>query len=117
MSIERETTLNSVSFDELLVQQKPHNSNRPTIDLANVGLMTPSPIVQIAAISHALARTGRVLTVSIDPCPVRTYLIRCGFFDALVLSYSFLQRGDSLLMKCSLLLIWSLDFFRLFRRR
>jgi anti-sigma regulatory factor (Ser/Thr protein kinase) len=75
------TKLDSVSFDTLLEQQLPFLATEPVFDLTTVTLITPSPVVQIAASCHALAAVGRVPTVKVGSDLVRSYLARCGFFQ------------------------------------
>lgn len=52
------------------------------LDLSEVMMITPSPIVQIAALCHSLAASGRTPTIKLGVDSVRTYLVRCGFFQA-----------------------------------
>jgi anti-sigma regulatory factor (Ser/Thr protein kinase) len=75
--------LDSVTFDELLGQQRPVEAAEPTFDLSAITLITPSPMVQIAATCHALAGQGRTPRVRLGPDGVRTYLDRCGFFEVI----------------------------------
>ncbi len=73
------TKLDSVTFDELVRQQQPLQAVDPVFDLSSITLITPSPMVQIAAVCHALAEEGRTPTVKLGD-GVRGYLERCGFF-------------------------------------
>jgi hypothetical protein len=77
------TKLDSVSFDRLIEAQLPFSAYEPVLDLSGVTMITPSPIVQMAAVCHALALKGRVPTIVVQEDSVRTYLSRCGFFQAI----------------------------------
>lgn len=45
-------------------------------------LVTPGALVPLAAACHALAKTGRSVTINVNDSSVRTYLLRCGFASA-----------------------------------
>ena len=77
------TKLDSVSFDKLIEAQLPFSASEPVLDLSGVTMITPSPIVQMAAMCHALALEGRAPTIVVQEDSVRTYLSRCGFFQAI----------------------------------
>jgi len=73
------TKLDSITFDELIRRQRPFQAVEPVFDLSSITLITPSPIVQIAAACFALARDGRTPKVILGS-EIRGYLERCGFF-------------------------------------
>lgn len=74
------TKLDSITFDKFLREQEALRVSEPSIDLVGITLVTPAVLVQVAAWCHALARSGRQLTIATDDVSVRTYLMRSGFF-------------------------------------
>src|SRR5437667_462594 len=71
--------LDSKTFDDLLEDQYPFNDPSPSLDLCGVRLITPSALVQLASVCHAVARHGHKTVISVDDPLVRSYLDRAGF--------------------------------------
>lgn len=74
--------LDSVSFDRFWSTQSLDGSS-PLIDLRTVSLITPSALVQLTAILHAFASNGRKATLHLDGSPVRSYMDRVRFLEAI----------------------------------
>lgn len=75
------TKLDAVSFDALLASHDPFNALDCLLDLTNVQLITPSGLVQLAAVCHALAQKGRRPLIKLQDPAVRSYLLRAAFID------------------------------------
>jgi hypothetical protein len=83
----RVTKLDSITFDFLLA-----SIDGPTavFDLAGIELITPSAMVQLAAVCHALARSGDRPRILVPDRGVRGYLARAGF-DAVVQNVAWIE--------------------------
>jgi anti-sigma regulatory factor (Ser/Thr protein kinase) len=75
--------LDSRTFDDLLEDQYPFEDSDPSLDLCGIRLITPSALVQLASLCHALARQGHKLVISVDDRLVRSYLDRAGFVSCI----------------------------------
>ena len=73
--------LNSVSFDRWVSSQDPYGTSSCSLDLRGIRLITPTPLVQLAALCHALAREGRRPRIVLDDVGVSSYLVRSGFVE------------------------------------
>ena len=71
--------LDSVSFDELMARQEPFQGGSCTFDLSGVQLITPSALVQLAAVCYALHEDDQEPVIILDNPSVCTYLARAGF--------------------------------------
>jgi anti-sigma regulatory factor (Ser/Thr protein kinase) len=73
--------LDSVTFDELMARQEPFQGGSCTFDLSGVQLITPSALVQLAAVCYALHEDGQEPVIILDNPSVCTYLARAGFMS------------------------------------
>jgi anti-anti-sigma regulatory factor len=73
--------LTAISFDTLLRRSNPFNGGSSVFDLREVRFISPTALVQLAAVAHALAKRDETLTIQVDDADVRTYLVRSGFLN------------------------------------
>ncbi len=71
--------LDSVSFDQLIEDQNPFLNGTPRLDLRKIQWVSPSGLVQLAAVGHALAAQGKRLHIQLGNGSVVGYMVRAGF--------------------------------------
>ncbi len=77
------TKLDSASLDTFLSEQEPFEQDEPVLDLRTIELITPAALVQLAAVIHTLADRGHPPVLLLEDAPIRSYLHRVRFTQAI----------------------------------
>ena len=77
------TVLDPQRLDRILWSQDPFGSGHGRVDLRGTHFVTAGAMVQLVAVCHALAASGRHAVVSFDDRRVLLYLMRAGLRPAL----------------------------------
>lgn len=75
--------LDSITIDSFIAKYDPFKKDANVFDFAGVKLVSPTAMVQIVAICHALKSNGKEITIVLDDLAVRSYLARSGFMSIL----------------------------------
>lgn len=75
--------LDSITFDTFISKIDPFGKKNDVFDLKGIGFISPSALVQLAAVCHALKAQGRSPLIVLDNQSVCTYLSRAGFVSVL----------------------------------
>jgi anti-sigma regulatory factor (Ser/Thr protein kinase) len=73
--------LDSVTFDQMLEDQRPFDSSDPVFDLTGVCLITPAALTELAAACYSLNEIGHEPLIIVEDLAVRSYLRRSGFVN------------------------------------
>ncbi len=75
--------LDSVTFDALMARLDPFKKDIDVFDLSGIKFISPSALVQLAAVCYALGAEGHKLKIISDDQSVCSYLARAGFVSIL----------------------------------
>ena len=76
------TKLTATTLDDFLGNQPVIVGTNAKFDLTHITFVSPSAIVSLSAICHALHGTGYRVTIKVPESDVRRYLMRLGFMTA-----------------------------------